>query len=56
MLNYFDLSYISPIIMGLTQILIVISAYFILNETITVTKIVGIATIIAGVILLNIKK
>lgn len=56
LLNYFDLSYISPIIMGLSQVLIIISAVLILGEKVSTMQAIGIATIIAGVVMINIKR
>ena len=51
----FDLSYIYPIITGITQILVVIAGIIIFKEKISAFGIGGFALIIIGVILLNIK-
>ncbi len=51
----YELSYITPLAFGITQILIFIAALFIFHENITLYRILGILTILVGVILLNIK-
>ena len=51
----FDLSYIFPIITGITQILVILAGVFIFKEHISVYGIAGIIMIIVGVTLLNIK-
>lgn len=52
----FDLSYINPLTTGISTVLIILSAVFILKETITVYQYVGIGFIVFGVILTNIRK
>lgn len=52
----FDLGYIIPLVTAFVYILIFTASYFIFKETFTVLKISGIACIVAGLILLNIKK
>lgn len=51
----FDLSYIYPIITGITQILVILAGVFILKEHISVPAIIGIVMIIIGIFCLNIK-
>lgn len=52
----YELSYLSPLTIGITQIAILIIAYFIFHENINTFKILGVISIIIGVILINIKK
>ena len=49
----YNLSYIIPLTIGITQILIILIAYFVFHEDINVYRILGILTIIVGVILMN---
>lgn len=51
----FDLSYIFPIITGITQLLVIIAGVFIFKEHINIYAIGGITLIIIGIFLLNIK-
>ena len=51
----FDLSYIFPIITGITQVLVILAGIFIFMEQINAYAIGGIILIIIGVVLLNIK-
>lgn len=51
----FDLSYIFPIITGITQVLVIIAGVFIFKEQINAYTIGGILLIIIGIVLLNIK-
>lgn len=51
----FDLSYIFPIITGITQILVILAGIFLFKEQINAYAIGGIVLIIVGVVLLNIK-
>jgi drug/metabolite transporter (DMT)-like permease len=48
-----DLGYIIPLTTALVYILIFVSSYFIFHELFTVTKIIGIALIIGGLIFLQ---
>lgn len=50
-----DLGYIVPLTTALVYILIFSASYFIFNEVFTVLKVIAIAMIIGGVILLNLK-
>lgn len=54
-INKFDLSYIFPIITGITQILIIVAGVMIFKEQINTFAICGIIMIIAGIVLMNIK-
>ena len=51
----FDLSYIFPIITGITQVLVILAGVFILKEHISIPAIIGIVLIIIGIFCLNIK-
>ena len=51
----FDLSYIYPIITGITQVLVILASVFILKEHISIPAIIGIVLIIIGIFCLNIK-
>ena len=51
----YDLSYITPLTTGLTQILLLIVAFLVFRENISVTRIIGVLTIVAGIYILNIK-
>lgn len=52
----FDLSYIIPIITGVSQILILLASWSILKETISKQGIIGAIIIIIGILVMNIKK
>lgn len=54
-LKKFDLSYIYPIITGITQVLVVIAGILLFKEKLNAFGIGGIILIIIGVVLLNIK-
>lgn len=51
----FDLSYIYPIVTGITQVLVIIAGLVIFKESISMYGYIGILLIIIGVTLLNIK-
>ena len=51
----FDLSYIFPIITGITQVLVILAGIFIFKENVNAFAIGGIALIIIGIMLLNVK-
>lgn len=51
-----DLGYIIPLTTALVYILIFIASYVVFHEVFTVIKIFGIALILAGLIILNLKK
>jgi len=52
----YDLSFIIPIITGISQILILLASWGILKETISKQGIIGAIIIIIGIIIMNIKK
>ena len=56
LLATYDLSYIVPITTGIVQIIILTFSYFIFKENISLVNLIGIALVIAGVILISIKK
>lgn len=51
----FDLSFIFPIVTGITQVLVILAGVFIFKEHINAYAIGGIVLIIVGIILLNVK-
>ena len=51
----FNLSYIFPIITGITQILVILAGVFIFKEKINIYGLLGILIIVVGIVLLNIK-
>ena len=51
----FDLSYIVPIAIGVGQVFILLASLFIFKETVSTIQFIGIAAILVGIILLNIK-
>ena len=55
-LSKYNLSYISPIASGMAYVLIILFSKFILKENISLFQMIGIAVILIGVILMNIKK
>ena len=55
LISRYNLGYIIPITTGLVYVLIFTSSYFLLNETFTLIKISGIALILGGLVLLNLK-
>ena len=52
----FDLSYITPICTGITQVLILVASYFAFQEQISKQGIIGAALVIIGIIIMNWKK
>lgn len=56
LVSKFDLSYISPITMGLVQVVTIIGALVVFREKITPVQMIGIVTIIAGIVMVNIRK
>jgi drug/metabolite transporter (DMT)-like permease len=56
LISKYDLGYIIPLTTGLVYALIFIASFVIFNEVFTVFKIVGIALIVLGLLLLNLKK
>lgn len=55
LISRFELGYIVPLTTGLVYILIFLASFAIFNETFTPIKLLAIALIIGGVILLNLK-
>lgn len=55
-LTRFNLSYIFPITMGIVYILVFLASIFLFKEPFSVTSILGSIMVLAGVILLNVKK
>ena len=52
----YDLSFILPIITGITQILSLIAALVIFKEKVTIQGFIGIAMVIIGILIMNYKK
>jgi drug/metabolite transporter (DMT)-like permease len=55
-ISKFDIGIIVPIMNGIVNILIIIVAYFVLKEKLTVNMIVGALVIVAGIFIMNINK
>lgn len=51
LLNKFDLSFISPLTVGIVYVLLMATAVLVFHETFTIAKIIGCALILAGVLL-----
>lgn len=51
-----DLGYIIPLTTAFVYVAIFVASYFIFNEVFTTLKVIGIALILSGLILLNLKK
>ena len=56
LISSFDLGYIIPLTTALVYIIIFTASFVIFNEAFTAFKVGGIALIVAGLILLNLKK
>lgn len=56
LVSQFDLSYIVPITQGIIYVLIFLASINVFKESVTTTGIIGTILVIAGIILLNIKK
>jgi len=56
LVSKYDLSYISPISMGLAQVMTLVGAVIFIKEEINLPQLVGIGLIIFGIILANWKK
>lgn len=56
LLNKFDLSFISPVTIGVVYVLLMITAVFVFSEQFTPLKIVGCALILVGILLVLINK
>lgn len=54
-IKQFDLSYIFPIITGITQVLVILAGVFLFKESMNIYGIIGIFLIIVGITLLNVK-
>ena len=51
----FDLSFIVPVTAGIVQVLTLLFGIFLFKETISILSIIGVALVIAGIVLMNIK-
>ena len=56
LLSKFDLSFISPLTVGLVYVLLMITAFVFFHEQITAYKIIGSSLILIGILLIIIKK
>lgn len=52
LLNKFDLSFISPLTIGIVYILLMITAVVVFGESFTIIKIIGCSLILAGVLMI----
>lgn len=52
----FNLSYIVPITAGIVQVLTLLSGYIIFDEKKSINGIIGIALVIVGIVIMNIKE
>lgn len=52
LLNKFDLSFISPVTVGLVYVLLMVTAAIIFKEDFTIVKTIGCALILAGILLI----
>mgnify|MGYP001242567592 CR=1 FL=1 len=53
LIKHYDVSFVVPVVRGVSAILIVLFGYYIFGENFTLKKIFGIITIVIGVILLS---
>ncbi len=56
LLSKYELSFLNPVTIGITAIIILFCSIIIFNETITLSKILGLVLIIFGVLIINIFK
>lgn len=56
LLSKFDLSFISPVTVGLVYVILMITAFVFFKEEITVFKLIGSSLILLGVLLMLVKK
>jgi drug/metabolite transporter (DMT)-like permease len=56
LLNRFDLSFISPVTIGVVYVLLMLTAVFVFGEQFTILKTIGCALILAGVLLVLTQK
>ncbi len=56
LLSKFDLSFISPLTVGLVYVLLMITAFVFFNESITLFKLLGSSLILIGILLMIVKK
>jgi multidrug transporter EmrE-like cation transporter len=49
----YDLSFIMPVVIGMVQVLTLIAAFTIFNESISSTNLIGILLVIVGIVLVN---
>lgn len=54
LLGRYDLSFLNPVTIGITSVLIFVSAVIFFGESISISKIIGMALIIIGVVIINI--
>lgn len=52
----FDLSYISPVTSGITQVFTLLAGILLFNEIVSIKSIIGIVLIIVGIVVMNFKK
>lgn len=56
LLSKFDLSFISPLTVGLVYVLLMVTAFVFFKEEITMFKLIGSSLILLGILLMIIKK
>lgn len=52
LLSKFDLSFISPVTVGLVYVLLMLTAAFVFQESFTILKVVGCVIILAGILMI----
>lgn len=53
LLTKYELSFLNPVTIGITSVLIFVSAVIFFGETITVARVLGLAVILVGVFIIN---
>lgn len=56
LISKYDLGYIIPLLAAFVYVLIFVASYFIFKEVFTLTKIIGIGLILAGLFFLNFRR
>lgn len=49
----YDLSFVMPVVIGTVQVLTLFAAFLIFHESISLTNLIGIILVIAGIVLIN---
>lgn len=56
LLSRFDLSFISPLLVGFVYVLLMLTAFMIFKEDFTIIKIIGCGLILVGIVLILMKR